>query len=128
MGQQLFDAEDILAGILRWVSIESPTYDTEAVNRMMSQAALEFAELGATIERVPGRDGYGDIVIARLPWGGHAPGILMLGHLDTVHPVETINTVLPLHRDGDRQFGPGIYDMKGGLYLALHALKSLLAA
>jgi glutamate carboxypeptidase len=128
MSQEFFNPEDILAGILRWVSIESPTYNPEAVNRMMNQAAIELAELGAAIERVPGRDGYGDLVIARLPWGGDVPGILVLGHLDTVHPMGTINTVLPLHRDGDRQFGPGIYDMKGGLYLALHALKSLLAS
>jgi hypothetical protein len=45
MSQQFFDAEDILAGILRWVSIESPTYSPEAVNRRINQAALELAEL-----------------------------------------------------------------------------------
>ena len=30
-----FDPEEILTGILRWVRIESPTYDLVAVNRMM---------------------------------------------------------------------------------------------
>jgi glutamate carboxypeptidase len=127
----LFDAEEILVGILRWVSIESPTYDPAAVNLIMDQASAELAALGARIERVPGTDGYGDVVKARLEFGDHAaaggPGILVLGHLDTVHPVGTIGSTLPLRRDGDRQYGPGIFDMKGGLYLALHALQRLLA-
>jgi glutamate carboxypeptidase len=126
----LFDAEEILAGILRWVSIESPTYDPAAVNLMMDQASAELAALGARIERISGTDGYGDVVKAQFAFADGAPngpGILVLGHLDTVHPVGTIDSTLMLRRDGDRQYGPGIFDMKGGLYLALYALQRLLA-
>jgi glutamate carboxypeptidase len=55
--------------------------------------------------------------------GTNSPGILILSHLDTIHPVGTLAGRLPLRRDGDRYFGPGIYDMKGGVAIAIEALK-----
>src|SRR6185437_13042785 len=55
------------------------------------------------------------------------PGILVMGHFDTVHPVGTL-AMLPFRRHGERCFGPGIYDMKGGNYLALEAIRQLARA
>jgi glutamate carboxypeptidase len=57
---------------------------------------------------------------------GHAPqpGILIMGHFDTVHPVSTLSA-LPFRRDGEKCYGPGIFDMKGGNYLALDAVRML---
>jgi glutamate carboxypeptidase len=121
-----FDPEEILAGILRWVRIESPTYDPAAVNRMMDAAASEMKDLGATVQRMPGTDGYGDCLRATVAGERGGPGILVLGHLDTVHPVGTIDARLTVRRDGDRVYGPGVFDMKGGMYLAVHALKETL--
>lgn len=121
-----FDGEEILDAILEWVRVESPTYDTAAVNRMMDVAEAEMRALGATIERDPGRDGYGDTLTARIPGRRAGPGVLVLGHLDTVHPVGTIESRLPVRRDGDRVYGPGIYDMKGGMRLATYALAQIL--
>ncbi|WP_225716591.1 M20/M25/M40 family metallo-hydrolase, partial [Bradyrhizobium semiaridum] len=54
------------------------------------------------------------------------PGILVLSHLDTVHPMGFIER-LPFKIDGDVAFGPGIYDMKGGAYLAYHAFRQICA-
>jgi glutamate carboxypeptidase len=81
--------------------------------------------LGGTIERLPGTGGLADIVLARFAGrdGANSPGILILSHLDTIHPVGTLAGRLPLRRDGDRYFGPGIYDMKGGVAIAIEALK-----
>jgi glutamate carboxypeptidase len=118
-----FDPEEILDGILRWVRIESPTYDPAAVNRMMDAAAEDMRGLGASVRRIPGVDGYGDCLRADVPGEREGPGVLVLGHLDTVHPVGTADSVLPVRREGDRVYGPGIFDMKGGMYLAVHALK-----
>jgi glutamate carboxypeptidase len=50
----------------------------------------------------------------------------VLSHLDTVHPMGFIER-LPFKVEGDIAFGPGIYDMKGGAYLAYHAFAQLCA-
>jgi glutamate carboxypeptidase len=121
-----FDAGAILDGIRRWVEIETPTEAPEAVNRLVALVADGYRDLAAHIERIPGRDGRGDHLIARSAWGQDAPGILVLSHLDTVHPLGFI-TRLPFRIDGDSAFGPGIYDMKGGAYLAYHAFRHLCA-
>ena len=84
------DAEEILNGILGWVGIESPSFDGTAVNGMVDAVERDMSALGATIDRTPGRDGFGDILRTRTPWGGDGPGILVLSHLDTVHPIGTL--------------------------------------
>ncbi len=118
------DPEEILAGIRRWVEIETPTADAAAVNRLVDMVQEEAAGIGGRVERIPGRDGYGDILRVRTPWDEDEPGILVLSHLDTVHPVGTLARN-PFRREGDRVFGPGTYDMKGGAYLALYAFRHL---
>ncbi len=123
-----FDAESMLAGLRPWVECESPTWDAPAVNRMMDLVTRELVLAGASVERIPGRMGFGDCVRARFP---HArrdePGILVLGHFDTVHPVGTL-AHLRFRQDGERAWGPGICDMKGGNFIALQAIRALVAA
>ena len=119
----IFDAEEIAAGIAKWAAIESPSFEAAAVNRMMDMAQKKMSALGADIERIPGIDSYGDVVRAHFNWG-EGPGILVLGHLDTVHLVGTLAEYLAVTRDGDRLYGPGVLDMKGGMYLAVHALEN----
>jgi glutamate carboxypeptidase len=123
-----FDSEEMLEGIREWVLVESPTYHREGVNRMMDLAEKEMTDLGAQIERVPGREGFGDTVKAVLPIDRSGPGILILSHLDTVHTVGTLDSILPYRREGDRIYGPGIYDMKGGAYMAGYVLRQILTA
>ena len=121
-----FDAAKILGGIRRWVEIETPTDVPAQVNKLADIVAEGYRDLPATIERINGRDGCGDHLVARSAWGQDAPGILVLSHLDTVHPMGFIGR-LPFRIDGDRAFGPGIYDMKGGAYLAYHAFREICA-
>ncbi|MBC7135824.1 MAG: M20 family metallopeptidase, partial [Oceanibaculum nanhaiense] len=123
--QPRIDAEEILHGIRRWVEVESPSHDAAAVNRMADLVEADMRAIGATIERTPGREGWGDILTARTPWGGDGPGILVLSHIDTVHPMGFIKDVLPFKQEDDKVFGPGIYDMKGGAYLAYYAYRHL---
>jgi len=123
-----FDADAMLAGLRPWIECESPTYDAAAVNRMMDLAARDLALMGARIERIPGRMGFGDCVRARFPHPKEdEPGILVMGHMDTVHPVGTL-AALPFRRDGERCYGPAICDMKGGNYVALEAIRQLARA
>ena len=122
------DGEEILGGIRQWVEIETPTYDGEAVNKLADVVEESMRSLGAVIERIPGRDGFGDILKTRTPWGGDGPGILVVSHLDTVHPKGSLEDYNPWRREGDSVFGPGIYDMKAGAYLAYYAYQHLVRA
>jgi glutamate carboxypeptidase len=126
---EAFDLDEILEGLERWVGIASPTTDRAGVDRMMDEAQLEMERIGAATERHPGRDGYADTVIARAPWGDDGePGILVLCHLDTVHAPGAFARDLEFRRDGDRAYGPGILDMKGGTFLAAYALGRIVAS
>jgi glutamate carboxypeptidase len=123
-----FDSETMLQGLRTWVECESPTWDAEAVNRMLDIAARDMAIMGATIERIAGRQGFGGCIRARFPHARQGePGILILGHFDTVHPVGTIEK-LKWRREGNKCYGPGIFDMKGGSYLTLEAIRQLARA
>src|ERR1700760_4551146 len=121
-----FDSSTILDGIRRWVEIETPSDVPAQVNKLADIVADGYRSLPATVERIAGKDGCGDHLVARSSWGQDAPGILVLSHLDTVHPMGFIER-LPFKVEGDTAFGPGIYDMKGGAYLAYHAFRQICA-
>jgi glutamate carboxypeptidase len=120
------DVAHMIEGIGRWVRQESPTRDTTAVNRMIDIVQSEVVDLPVTTERIPGRDGLADMLVVRS--AGNGPGILILSHIDTVHPIGMIDEALCFRRDGDRLYGPGLYDMKGGAYLALEAFRQVVRA
>src|SRR6266404_1998691 len=123
-----FDSEAMLQGLRGWVECESPTWDASAVDRMLDIAARDMAIMGASIERIAGRQGFGGCVRARFPHPKQGePGVLIAGHLDTVHPVGTLEK-LKWRREGNKCFGPGIFDMKGGNYLTLEAIRQLARA
>ena len=122
----VIDEEEVLDGIRKWVEIETPSPDGEAVNRLVDLVESDAAALGGRIARTPGRDGFGDILTVRSPWGGDQPGILILSHLDTVHPIGTLADHNTFRREGDRVYGPGIFDMKSGAYLAFYAFQHLI--
>jgi len=118
-------SERILEGLRAWVETESPTDDAAAVNRLVDRAEATLRDAGAAVTRIPGRDGYADTLRARIG-PAEGKGILVAGHLDTVWPMGTLAT-MPFRVEGERAHGPGIYDMKAGSFLALHAITSLLA-
>jgi glutamate carboxypeptidase len=120
-----FDAEVMLQGLRPWIECESPTWDAAAVNRMLDLAARDLTIAGARVERIAGQGGFGGCLRARFPHPRESqPGILIAGHLDTVHPVGTL-AKLPWRREGTKCYGPGIFDMKGGNYLSIEAIRQL---
>ena len=119
-----FDTTEMLAGLRPWIECESPTYDATSVNRVMDLAGRDLAIMGAQVTRIAGRMGFGDCVRATFGHPSRAPGILVMGHMDTVHPLGTL-AQLPFKIDCERCYGPGICDMKGGNYIALEAIRQL---
>src|ERR1700710_736361 len=117
------NSEDLLAELSAWVKLETPSTDGAAVNRLMDVAQAELTRAGAAITRIPGRDGYGDNLVARTP--GKGKPVLVAGHLDTVWSHGTLDT-MPYAVNGTKAHGPGIYDMKAGSFLAFHAMRSIL--
>jgi glutamate carboxypeptidase len=121
-------SDDLLTELSGWIKIETPTTDAAAVNRLMDIAEAGLARAGAAVTRIPGRDGFGDSVIARTATsrtGGDGKPIVVAGHLDTVWSHGTIER-MPYVVDGARAHGPGIYDMKAGSFLAFHVIRSIL--
>ena len=114
----------IVADIAELARIESPSRDEPGVNRSAEWVADHAAGL-FDVTRVP-LSGYGALL--RLERGtSHAdaaPGVLGLGHLDTVYPVGTLET-MPVRTAEGRLWGPGVFDMKGGVVYFLWAARAL---
>jgi glutamate carboxypeptidase len=115
---------DTIAVIETLVRLESPSTDKAAVDRCGAALAGLLRAAGAAVETLPQRE-RGDHLRARFP--GDGPPVLVLGHFDTVWPLGTLER-MPLGRDGDRLHGPGSFDMKAGIALALTAMAALRAA
>lgn len=112
------------------VEVESPTADKAAVDRMGQAVARHLDRLGARVERVPQAE-VGDHLIARFDFGAQGaaaqdqPGILLLGHMDTVHPLGALAHMPCIVRDA-RLHGPGALDMKAGIAISLFTIGYLL--
>ena len=57
------------------------------MNELATMVADGYRDLPVTIERIAGHSGCGDHLVARSSWGQDTPGILVLSHLDTLHPI-----------------------------------------
>lgn len=121
---EIGSSERLLNELKGWVLHETPTTDPVAVNGLITVAEAGLRDAGAAVERIPGRDGYGDILIARTP--GEGPPIVIAGHLDTVWDHGTLAGPMPWRVDGTKAYGPGIYDMKAGSFLAFHAVREIM--
>jgi glutamate carboxypeptidase len=114
----------VLTRLRRYVEHETPTFRADAINALSSEIESELQTLGARTERfdAPGR---GRNLLAHIDGGdANLAHVLVLAHIDTVHPVGTLAALPFALRDGRAQ-GPGIYDMKGGLSLVIEALSVL---
>jgi glutamate carboxypeptidase len=119
--------KEIVRLLGQFVRCESPSHDKIAVDRMGEMVASEWCQRGAKV-RVLRQKNCGDHLRAEIWLGAGRPTgqILVLGHLDTVYPVGTL-AKMPFRIAGGRARGPGTFDMKAGLALALAALDALKA-
>jgi len=116
---------ELVAGIEAWTRCESPSSAPAAIATMVALVEQHARDAGLATEVSAISDKTGPLLhITNRADGDTRPGILILGHLDTVHPIGTL-AQNPVRIEGDRLYGPGGYDMKAGIYLALSALGRL---
>jgi glutamate carboxypeptidase len=110
----------------RLVNIETGTGNAEGMSAMGALLEAELKAVGATVTRHKAAgDVVGDNIIGRIQGQG-GKNILLIAHMDTVYVKGTLEKA-PFRIDGNRAFGPGIADDKGGVAVLLHALKLLKA-
>jgi len=115
-----FDLEAMLIDIEQLVNVESPSRDVAAVT---ASAAAVADVITRRVRSAP--------ALIDSPAGPHvhwrtegAPRVLLVGHHDTVFPLGALASRPFTVADG-RATGPGVFDMKGGIVVGVHALASL---
>jgi glutamate carboxypeptidase len=115
------DAGRLLADLAALVRLESPSDDAGRVSAVAQWVCERLEERGIDAERLPCPP-RGDALLARI--GDTAGGTLLLGHLDTVWPAGTL-AARPWRVEGGRASGPGVFDMKAGIAVAMAVLVAL---
>jgi len=125
---------DTLPAALAWLSAQRPaaeallrllveasshTADPAGVARVAGLVAPELEAAGLAVERLGGEGAFGPHLSLQGPAAG-APTFLV-GHLDTVFPA---GDFAGFRAEGDRAFGPGVFDMKGGLVVLAFGLQA----
>jgi glutamate carboxypeptidase len=118
----------------RFVHDESPTDSKPAVDHFGRVLAAEWRKRRAKVEYIIRKDAGNHL---RITWpakpmrrsvsSARHGQIFVLGHLDTVYEMGTIKK-MPFRVSRGRAFGPGVFDMKGGLVIALFAIDALARA
>jgi glutamate carboxypeptidase len=103
------------------VRLESPSTDKLAVDRCGDELAIRLEALGGEVTTLPVAD-RGNQIRAR--FGVGAARLLILGHFDTVWDVGQLGR-MPLREEGGRLYGPGVFDMKAGIGVAMLAVSAL---
>lgn len=114
-------AQAILDEVRQLVEMESPSRDAEGIRAVATHVGDALSQAGGHVSIVEEHSN-GPNVVARFGVGDHP--VLLLGHLDTVWKRGTLDA-MPWRVDGDRAFGPGVFDMKSGVVVVLEALRGL---
>jgi len=113
----------VIDSLREMVAIESGSSDVAGLDRMADYTEQRLKALGARVERSKGTTGPGSIV--KGSWTGTGTRKLMLmAHMDTVYPHGTLASET-YHQDGNKLYGPGIADDKGGIAVILHSVAIL---
>jgi glutamate carboxypeptidase len=104
----------------RYVEQETPSGGADAINRLSLMVEHDLLACGARVEHYDA-PGFGRNLLARIKGTEEGAPVVVMAHIDTVHPVGTL-AARPFRVEDGRAYGPGIYDMKTGLAVAIEAL------
>lgn len=118
---------DVMTETIRQLArLESPSTVSSAQQPLLHRLQTEFEQRGWRVRRVPGQRSGGQLLALPRKSNPHQPKQLLLGHCDTVWPLETLST-MPILQQHGKLYGPGVYDMKAGIVMMLYALQALQA-
>lgn len=118
--------EEMVSLLEKLVKQESGNTDKAGCDAMGAMMEQELKKLGAQTQ-VIAMEKKGNFVKGELGTGRSGKPVLFGGHMDTVFPKGTIET-MPWKMENGRIYGPGCVDMKSGLVIALYAAAALNAA
>ena len=107
----------ILQDLEAIVTLEAPSRDLSGLAKVADWIATQFGPWGS-LEREETPNG----PLLRVRIAGSGKKVLVLCHFDTVHPVGAF--AVPWRIEGERAYGPGVYDMKGNIVQLLWALRT----
>lgn len=116
--------DELLALCGELVSIESPSPDARATRRVLDRLTPELDGLGYRSRMSEPAESGGFLYARPGVRPRHAPTQLLVGHVDTVWPVGTLDA-RPWSVDDGVARGPGVFDMKAGVVQIVFALKAL---
>ena len=106
------------------VRLESPSTDKPAVDRCGDVIAVFLKDMGADLARIVQADRGNHV---RAEFAGGPRRVLLLGHFDTVWDVGQLER-MPIREESGRLYGPGVYDMKASIAIAMLAVRAAQAA
>ncbi len=114
------DLQAMLADLELLVNTESPSFDVPRLTASAKAVAgIIESRLGSAAKLIDGPAG------PHVHWsGGGSPKVLIVGHHDTVFPVGSC-AARPFAVVDGKATGPGVFDMKAGIVIAVHAIAAL---
>jgi glutamate carboxypeptidase len=121
--------QELITGLIRdLVQRETTSREEARLDEIARFLAAELQPLAGEVELIP-QPGYGTHLRARFDFG-HGQGarqVLVIGHLDTVWRVGTLERLPFRITEEGRAHGPGVFDMKSGVAIAIEALRAITA-
>jgi len=113
----------VIASLKDMVLIESGSTDAAGLAKMAGYVEARLQALGARTELIAPARGPGSMVKGSFSGTGTRK-LMLIAHMDTVYPAGTLASE-PYRQDGNKLYGPGIADDKGGIAVILHSLAIL---
>jgi len=106
------------------VAIESGSGDAIGLAEMADALDERLHALGFAVERHTSTAGVGASTVVGTKSGNGTQNVILMAHMDTVFERSTLET-MPIRQEGNRLYGPGVVDDKGGIAVILHTMKVL---
>ncbi len=104
-------------------NIESPTSCKEGVDAVCEYAVKHCLDLGFEVEYCV-QSVAGNAAEITMNAGAKGTPVCLSAHMDTVHPIGMFGTPA-VKKDGEKMYGPGVCDCKGGIAAAMLAMEAL---